>query len=433
MATYLVAAAALLAICYIYRLLLPRPPLPGIPHNPASTRRLFGDMGAAKALGRQTGEMSAAIFHIARNIMQQHQPADTPYKIPIAQLLVPSFLPGTGAHVVVVDDAREAEDILVRRNREFDRSELTAQFFRPVFPRSTIAQPTTPALRAQKRLWSDVMGADFLRRVVAPNICGAAEEVVELWRIKAAAAAEAKGVDGLGEGGRPFDVKHDFGTAALDAIWVAVLGSKLGAMRREIERVRQHKACGEEAKAAPGQSGALPSSAVAVQQAVEHMNRIVTAGFGSVWPAAAFFWIQLTPAYRRFKRVAYGEVRGLMAAACARFDSDGADELDTCAMDLVLRREMLAAKKAGRPVPDPTRDPAMLQELLLLLLAVSVFPASSVFCSPANCQPTRLTPFPSHNHRATTRQPTRFPGSSRSSRSTQPHNPPSAARCTPPS
>jgi hypothetical protein len=88
--------------------------------------------------------------------------------------------------------------------------------------------------------------------------------------------------------------------------------------------------------------------------------------------------MSLSPRYRRFTRLRDAEIRRLMAEACERFQRSGGlgengdgEELDTCAIDLVLRREIVMAPKKGLPVPDPSRDPAMLQELLLLLLAVS--------------------------------------------------------------
>ncbi|KAK3395315.1 cytochrome P450 [Podospora didyma] len=370
----IVSSLAALALRYIYNGLFPRP-LSGIPYTSSSVHRMFGDLGQVKAIGRVTRETSSAFFEVARAL-----------KSPVVQLLAPSFL----SPIIVVDDGREIEDILNRRNREFDRGRMTTQFFRPMFPHCTIAQETTPALRAQKRLWSDVMGTEFLRRVVAPNVNDAAGEVVQLWRIKNAQTAN----------GGAFSVRRDFSKAALDVIWVAILGSKLGVVQREIDAVVAKKNGGGVGGSSSGAeevggvndsdnedvtadhtittttitSTALPPSAKAVQHAMEYLNEIVDEGFTSVFPSLAFWRVKMTPRYWRFKRIADAEVRGLMEAACARFQRIDAakstgDELDTCAMDMVLRREIITAKRAGKPIPDPTRDPAMLQELLLMLIA----------------------------------------------------------------
>lgn len=69
------------------------------------------------------------------------------------------------------------------------------------------------------------------------------------------------------------------------------------------------------------------------------------------------------------------EIDRILLTASARFqrlldDSSTGEEHDTCAMDLVLRRNMLAAKKAGREVPDPTKDARLRDELVLFIYAV---------------------------------------------------------------
>lgn len=390
--------AGVFAVCFclaarsLYRSLFPVP-LPGIPYNVEATRRPLGDVGQIKARGRITRETTEGMFAVARQLGS-----------PIAQLLLTSF----SRKVVVVDDPREAEDILTRRNREFDRSVLTSQFFVPLFPRSTISQPTTPALKAQKRLWAGAMRTAFLDRVVAPNIHAAGKELIELWRIKVAQAD-----------GSCFEVSRDFANAALDVIWIAILGTQLGVMRREIERVRKDMR-GEEDAAPEPHADSVPSgatsSAAVVQEAVEYTNEIVDRGFRSVWPGLTFRLIQLSPTYRRFKRIAYDEVRSLMRQACDRYnkhiqalekDCDG-EELDTCAMDSVLRQEFLAARRNNRPMPDPTKDPAMLEELLLLLLAVKHSHPPPSLQNPLLPFPYQLT---NPHRRATNPRRARSPGS----------------------
>ncbi len=346
MSTYLsIAGLVLLSLGYLIWKLYPTP-LPGIPYTAASTRRLLGDIADIKAQTHRTGESSLAVMQVARRLGS-----------PIAQLLTTSF----GKSVIIIDDAREVEDILLRRNREFDRSPLTAEFFKSLLPHSTIVQPTTPHLKAQKHQWSDVMGVGFLRRVVAPNIQKSAVEVVALWLLRAVQA-----------GGAPFAVDHDFDHAALDAIWVAVFGSYLGITRREIETLQTE----------PGETDPADAAAARIEDAAEFMNDLVESMLLSLLPRLTLLWKQLTPRFRRFLKTKNGDIRRLMVTACERFQRIAADEKDdgeahdTCAMDLVLRREMLAAVKAGRPPTDPAKNPALLDELLLMLLAVSESGAS---------------------------------------------------------
>lgn len=346
---------ACLLLGYLYRGLFPVP-LPDIPYNVEATRRPLGDLAKIKAEGRVSREMTEGMFAVARKLGS-----------PIAQLLLTAW----SKRIVVVDDPHEAEDILTRRHHEFDRSLLTSQFFIPMLPHSTISQATTPALKAQKRLWSGVMSSTFLDGVVAPRIHLSAMELVELWRIRTARA-----------GDRSFDASGDFAKTALDAIWAAILGSHLGVVRREIERLKTQSGQRDDTSCPPQPGRKTPNDmapAAVVQEAVEYMNKIADVGFGSVWPRLSFFLVQLTPTYRRFKKITDDGIRRLMTQAVERYqrierlesEADG-EELDSCAMDLVLRREVLAARKAGQPLPDLTKDPSMLEELLLLLIAVSL-------------------------------------------------------------
>lgn len=347
--TALVGTFAVLSLVYyLYRLVLPKP-FPGIPYQPHAVKSILGDLPEIKRNAQETGEPSMAMFSVARRL-----------GTPICQLLLTSLVPP----VILLDDPREIEDVLVRRNREFDRSPLSVDLFRAHFPRSTIAQYTTPGLKAQKRLWSDVMSADFLRRVVAPNIHLAAAELMELWKLKVARHGEA-----------PFDAIEDFSSAALDTIWVAILGSKLDIVRNEIEKYLPPSQVREK----NAEQIRRLQSATVIRESVEYANNAIDKGhpIETPFPAITFFFMRLSPKYRRFTKLRDAEIQRLMVEACERFQRNGTlgengdgEELDTCAMDLVLRREIVMAKKKGLPVPDPSKDPAMLQELLLLLLAV---------------------------------------------------------------
>jgi len=379
---YLVISLLAVAFfAYTFYRLYPNP-VPGIPYNPRALRRPLGDLPDIKAYGKRTREQTEALFMVTKELNQ-----------PIAQLLLPSFR----GPIVVLNDAREAEDIFVRRSREFDRSYITTQFFSPMLPKCTIAQETTPALKTQKRIWSDVMTTDFLRSVVAPNIRVAALELVDLWRLRTKKAEIANDAEPL------FKVGEDFKNAALDVVWIAMLGSKLGNLRRRIDAENERgprasrsntkkekkqgllsdkKNTDSEATAHDdGDSGAV------IQEAFEYLTTMIDAAFGSVWPRGTLLKIKMTTKYRRCKKKADDEIKRLMERASDRFRRivvDGAngsaagktnpEDLDTCAMDLVIRRKITTAWKNGQPTPNPADDPAMLQELLLLLFAVSSKP-----------------------------------------------------------
>ena len=244
---YIIAITTLLLVTLytLYRKLYPTP-LPGIPYNKDAPNHIFGDVGLLKTKGRETMDLSTTVFSLTRDL-----------NTPIAQMLFTSFtLP-----YVLIDDPRETEDILTRRNRDFDRSTLTTALFKPLLPKGTLAQLTTPSLKAQKRLWSDAMGADFLKRVVAKNILASGMELVELWRLKAA------------DGDKSFQPAYDFECTALDAIWTAILGSKIGVLRREINKIKT--STGDEDVVTPDGL----SSAATVQAAMSYMNHIVSTAY----------------------------------------------------------------------------------------------------------------------------------------------------------
>lgn len=333
--THLAVAFGLLSLLYyLYTLVLPRP-LGYIPYEPQNARRPFGDMPSIVRLGRQTGSLSPGMFDIARRL-----------HTPLAQVLTPGFTDP----FLVLNDPREIEDILLRRNREFDRSPTTTRLFAPLVPHSTLAQLTTPSLRAQKRLWADAMNADFLRRAVAPNIHAAALDLVELWTLRASLPPD-----------EPISVSRDFNHAALDAIWVAVLGSHPGITRRAIAALSP-------APSTPPSEESLRRlrSAEVIEAAMEAAHCLVHASMNSILSRLTILRFRLSPTFRRFSATLDAEIKRLMTESVARLATEktGTDT-DTCAMDLVLRR----ALRQSPPPPDPARDPAMLQELLLLLMA----------------------------------------------------------------
>ena len=273
--------------------------------------------------------------------------------VPIAQFLTTKFDNPT----FVVDDPREVEDILLRRNREFDRADATIAMFKSLLPDCTISQTTTPKLRAQKRQWADVMNPDFLRRVAAPKIQEAGADLVRLWRLK---AAEMEG--------QPFEAHKDLSNATLDAVWASILGNKLGITEAGIANFISTSVEEKSNRAFP--------SAVVVSEAVEFANEVIGGGVTSLWPDFYYWRKRHSFAFRRHMATADAEIQRIMLTACERFsavsDTADGDKHDTCAMDLVLRREILRAKKAGEPPIDPTKDSAMKQELFLMLAAVRI-------------------------------------------------------------
>ncbi|KAI1452290.1 cytochrome P450 [Annulohypoxylon moriforme] len=316
----------------VKRLLYPRP-LSGIPYDKESAKRITGDL---PSITKAYNEFTEWTRPIGRRSLE--------YGSPIHQLFMNPFT----KPYVIVDDPREVADILLRRLKEFDK-DTSSSVWQTFLPHSTIAQATTPEYKAQRRTWQDTMNPDFLRKVMAKHIYAAAEDLTKLWEVRCSHSVS-----------RPIDISRDFSYAALDAIWTATFGERLDLISAQIQMVET----GKEVK----------TKGLDMHSTVQYINNLANTWRGSFWPALARWRLQRNPAYRKYTEAKDREIDRMLLDASARFQklldgtSDG-EEHDTCAMDLVLRRSMISAQKAGKPIPDPTKDAGMRDELLLFIYA----------------------------------------------------------------
>ncbi|RYP75284.1 hypothetical protein DL771_002504 [Monosporascus sp. 5C6A] len=263
------------------------------------------------------------------------------------------FKPG-GRPWVILADPREIEDITARRDKEFDKDKTRGtNTFAVIAPKATITQALTPEFKAQRKQWLDTMRPEFLHRVVVPYIGTAASELVELWNQKVSKAATS-----------PIDVHHDFSVAALDTIWVAILGERLGLTQAKIDEFKQK---GEMSMSKIGHG-------IDMGATMDFINTLVQNYRTSIFTWYARWKLQRDSEYQKFRQIKDEAINRLIRKSVARFERilDGnieGEEYDSCAMDMVLRRRLLAAQKAGQPAPDPTRDRALCDELFLLLWA----------------------------------------------------------------
>ncbi|KAI0133285.1 cytochrome P450 [Hypoxylon sp. NC0597] len=323
---------ALLLRTLVKRLLYPQP-IPGIPYDKEAAKRITGDLPSIAATYEEFKEW---ISPIGRRSLR--------YGSPIHQLFMNPFT----KPFVFIDDPRETSDMLLRRSKDFDK-DIKAGIFQTFVPYSTLAQSTTPEWKAQRKLWQDTMHPDFLRRVVAKNIYAAAKDLTKLWEVRR-----------LHSNNCPIDVSRDFSFAALDAIWTATFGERLDLVNAQIQAIETGKQ--------------VEARGLDMHNTVQFLNNLASTWRGSFWPALARWRMKRNPEYRRYTEAKDREIDRILLDASARFQrvldgsSDG-EEHDTCAMDLVLRRNMLAAQKAGMPIPDPTKDLRMRDELLIFIYA----------------------------------------------------------------
>ncbi|KAH8898415.1 hypothetical protein GQ53DRAFT_791393 [Thozetella sp. PMI_491] len=237
-------------------------PYPGIPYNLHSTNSLTGDLPDLVPAIKAANGYSTAIFSITNGKLRE----------PIAQLLFPALR----KPLITLEDPREIKDILLRRNREFDKASIH----------------TTPELKAQQRLWADVMNKATL-------------DLIELWRLKASFVCRDQ-------------TFHQPGLA-----------------RYEIRKLQSQVAGDKEYEKLPQPRGAF------MKKEVNCIADIVARNANSTVPG----W---------FKRVVHTQIEPVKGRAVDRVQrlelgKLEAEEGDTCMMDLVLRRLVLEAKKGKQP------------------------------------------------------------------------------------
>lgn len=140
-------AAGIGTVLFFLRLAaLPRP-IPGIPYNKHSARRILGDIPDI-----------VRTKHLRDWTAQQCIKLDSP--------MVQVFPRPFSAPWVIVSDFREAQDILLRRSKEFDRSDVNHDIFGGVIPNHHIAMKSSDhRFKYNKLLVKDLMSPGFLNEV----------------------------------------------------------------------------------------------------------------------------------------------------------------------------------------------------------------------------------------------------------------------------
>ncbi|RDA93724.1 hypothetical protein CP533_0213 [Ophiocordyceps camponoti-saundersi (nom. inval.)] len=325
--------AALVAFI-LYLRALPRP-LPGIPYNRDSARRLLGDVR----------EMKQAAYR-RRWIWSQPRLHDAP----ISQAFLLPFRPPT----VIVSDYRTAVDICARRIKEFDRGSRTRECVGITAPNFHFTmQSSDPRFRRHRELLRDLMTAGFLKEVVAPRVYDRAMLLVELWRLKHSLA-----------GNRPFAADHDLCLATLDMISSAAFGMEKAeaALTKETERVRRFRL--DDAGSGPV---VFPRAEQGPEtEALLDIADMVSIAQGSPFSTLAQWLALLKPSHARAHCYRRRLLRRQTAKSLHRLAAVGDGSVAESALDELLRREKMAAGKAGR-TPD-FYSPAIRDEVLGYLL-----------------------------------------------------------------
>jgi hypothetical protein len=150
-ASLAVATGSLVLVLYLlYSMALPRP-IPGIPYNKDAAKRFMGDLPDMIAYQKRTHSQRR---WFGAQAVKLHSP--------ICQVFTRPY----GKPTVILVDFRESQDILLRRSKDFDRSDRTAEAFAGVMPDHMLSLKTSdPAFKVHRELLRDLVTPTYLNNV----------------------------------------------------------------------------------------------------------------------------------------------------------------------------------------------------------------------------------------------------------------------------
>ncbi|KAH6695550.1 cytochrome P450 monooxygenase [Plectosphaerella plurivora] len=320
------AAAVVASLMLLRQIMLPRP-IPGIPYNKHSARRILGDYpDILRHPNRRAWFIDQA---------KKHQE-------PMFQFFVSPFR----GPIIFIFDHREAQNLSMRRLKEFDRSKLTADIFRTGVPHGILCMRTSsPEYKSNMSLIRELMTPTFLREVSGPHIYEKVTWLLQLWDKKADISK-----------GRPYDSTNDVHHAALDMIMAASFGIDKSQSMLQLKLDHLGRTNGAVAAAAD-------SDTVASFEEPELLDELAACKVVADQIGAAIKspvpWLNalvvrnLVPSMVKALGVFDRMARREIGKSVERLHSGHPQR---CAMDQLLAREEVLAKKEGRQ-PDYYREP----------------------------------------------------------------------------
>ncbi|KAH8680643.1 cytochrome P450 [Xylariales sp. PMI_506] len=307
---------------WIYQRALPKP-IPGIPYNERAVRSPFGDIGGLRQAVREGMQARAWVGKQAAM-----------HNSPIAQIFMAPF----AAPMVIVSDFHEAQDILLRRGKEFDRGQRSVDALGGVIPYHHISMKTSdPQFKANKELVKDLMTPQFLNTVSAPEIHSNALKFIELWKSKARVA-----------NGRPFSASEDIHTVTFDIIKLVALGEGHSSSMTELNRKAVEAGdYGDQESKSKDEPFLFPAP-LYHEDMVNHGYQQDAIGEAVTKASPSLFHKvnNLRPYMRRSYAAKMKLLDEQVALAVKRLE---AGEPVRSALDHMIQREINGAKKAGRP------------------------------------------------------------------------------------
>ncbi|KAG8164295.1 hypothetical protein KVR01_006213 [Diaporthe batatas] len=344
----LVALVPLAALLYLIRQWALPKPIPGIPYKPDSVKSMLGDF---QAIGKYLASANVTYFDW---IEKQAKDLNSP----IIQVFPRPF----GKPTVVVSDFNEAQDILMRRGKEFDRSYVSAEIFTGIIPDHHIVHKTDSAWKSQRRLLQDLMSPGFLEGVAAPVLYQTVSDFVRMWELKAQAAQR-----------RPFKASEDIYYTALDSVHGFAFGQdfKHNANQPTLEYLERTVS---EATNAPDNGGSIDEPIDFPRQemdvVIKSFLRIIDM-FAEVQgsPIAKLKWpiLNRLPSFVKAKEIRQETIRKEIQGALERTETHPDPKTVRSAVDHMVRRELILAEKEGRPAN--CFSPAIFDEIFGFVVA----------------------------------------------------------------
>jgi hypothetical protein len=324
-----VVAAVVVVVGYVlYRVALPTP-IPGMPHNEKSAQRILGDIPEMLRWKNELGNAFGYFPWLARETSS-----------PIVQV----FLRPLGRPWVMVVDPRESHDIMTRRYAEFDRSHFFGETMKAMGPKFHAHFPTDREWTIHRRLIGDTMLPGFLHKVAGRQMWKVMHGVLDLWQEKARLA-----------GDHSFEAGEDVKRAALDIIWAATFGSETGTIKAQYDLLAAMK---KSEVPASNADGAVQFPVAADPRACTSIIAIMNSiriPLNSLFPQLHhWFALKFYPSLVAAGRDRDEMIGSALQAAEKKFATQAPEDVIestaglTCAVDVVVAKEIKMAQKEGR-------------------------------------------------------------------------------------
>lgn len=236
----------------------------------------------------------------------------------------------------MVTDPFESQDILLRRIKDFDRSDFFGELIGGILPEQHIQFISTdPRFKNNRNLINHLMAPTFIKEVSAPEVYMAMKMLVKLWKIKCEMA-----------GGCPFSAHHDITFAVLDSIF----GSSFGLDESETNTIQRIKALEDFQPSFPEDANeplSFPEGHVPeIFSAVLTLANSVTDTQLSPAPVLTSWAIRKFPYMRKAEAVKDKYIHNKVEE-CVQLITDGHTKPKS-ALHSVLLRERDVASKEGR-------------------------------------------------------------------------------------